>query len=85
MRCIPGGACNSVIAGLLFPLSAEAASRLEARQALLSLLFYGIIRDYGNEGLVAATLIAGFLMILMGFLRSGAFSKFFSYPWLWMY
>lgn len=74
------GLVTAVIAG--FIISAFGGSRVQigGPTGAFVIIVYGIIRDYGNEGLVAATFIAGFLMILMGILRFGSFLKYISYP-----
>lgn len=43
-------------------------------------IVYGIIAQYGLEGLAIATLLAGAILILMGFFRLGTVIKFIPYP-----
>jgi SulP family sulfate permease len=43
-------------------------------------IIYGIVQQYGYDGLAVATLIAGLLLMLMGLFRMGALLKFIPYP-----
>ena len=43
-------------------------------------IIYGIIQEYGIEGLTVATLMAGILLVLMGVFKLGAVIKFIPYP-----
>lgn len=43
-------------------------------------IVYGIIAQYGLEGLAIATLLAGAILIMMGFFRLGTIIKFIPYP-----
>src|SRR5690606_914820 len=43
-------------------------------------IVYGIVQKYGYDGLATATLIAGVILAVMGFVRMGAFLKFIPYP-----
>ena len=43
-------------------------------------IIYGIIQDYGTSGLIAATLMAGFMLIAMGLFKLGTIIKFIPYP-----
>jgi SulP family sulfate permease len=43
-------------------------------------IVYGIVQQYGYDGLAAATLIAGVILVVMGLARFGALLKFVPYP-----
>ena len=43
-------------------------------------IIYGIIQQYGESGLIVATLMAGVLLILLGVFKLGAVIKFIPYP-----
>jgi SulP family sulfate permease len=43
-------------------------------------IVYGIVTKFGYNGLVICTLIAGFILIVMGLARMGALIKFIPYP-----
>ena len=41
---------------------------------------YGIVSQYGYDGLASATLLAGILLIIFGIAKFGAIIKFIPYP-----
>lgn len=43
-------------------------------------IVYGIIQQYGQSGLMVATLLAGAFLILLGLLRLGTIIKYMPYP-----
>ena len=43
-------------------------------------IVYGIIANFGLEGLAIATLMAGLILVLMGLFRLGTVIKFIPYP-----
>lgn len=43
-------------------------------------IIYGIIQQYGEAGLIVATLMAGVILILLGVFKLGAVIKFIPYP-----
>jgi SulP family sulfate permease len=43
-------------------------------------IIYGIIQQYGEAGLIVATLMAGVLLVLLGVFKLGAVIKFIPYP-----
>src|SRR5690606_5895200 len=43
-------------------------------------IVYGIVQQYGYDGLAVATILAGMLLVLMGLTRMGAVIKFIPYP-----
>lgn len=44
------------------------------------MIVYGIIQNFGIEGLAIATVIAGIILVLMGVLKLGTVIKFIPYP-----
>jgi len=74
------GIITAVVAG--FIISAFGGSRVQigGPTGAFVIIVYGIISEYGHDGLIAATFIAGFVMIIMGLLRFGSFLKYISYP-----
>ncbi|NMB81309.1 MAG: STAS domain-containing protein, partial [Ignavibacteria bacterium] len=43
-------------------------------------IVYGIIQQYGMTGLMIATIMAGIILVIMGFARFGSIIKFIPYP-----
>ena len=74
------GLFTAVIAG--FMISALGGSRVQVGgpTGAFIVLVYGIVQTHGYDGLAVATMMAGVLMILMGFARLGNVIKFVPYP-----
>jgi sulfate permease, SulP family len=74
------GLYTAVIAG--FIVSAFGGSRVQigGPTGAFIVIVYGIVRSYGYDGLVVATLIAGVILIVMGLARLGTLLKFVPYP-----
>ena len=71
------GLITAVVAG--FFISAFGGSRVQigGPTGAFIVIVYGIVQKYGIEGLTVATFIAGFMLMLMGFLRFGTLLKYF--------
>jgi SulP family sulfate permease len=74
------GLFTAVIAG--FVVSAFGGSRVQIAgpTGAFIVIVYGIVRDYGYDGLAVATLLAGAMLIVMGLARLGTLLKFVPYP-----
>jgi len=74
------GLYTAIIAG--FIISALGGSRVQigGPTGAFIVIVYGIVQKYGIDGLTVATLMAGFILILMGVLRLGSVIKFIPYP-----
>jgi SulP family sulfate permease len=74
------GLFTAIIAG--FIISALGGSRVQigGPTGAFIVIVYGIVQKYGVDGLTVATIIAGFMLMIMGFLRLGSIIKFIPYP-----
>jgi len=74
------GLFTAVVAGFL--ISAFSGSRVQigGPTGAFIVIVYGIVQEYGYDGLVVATVLAGLLLILMGLARLGTAIKFIPYP-----
>lgn len=74
------GLYTAIIAG--FIISALGGSRVQigGPTGAFMVIVYGIIKEFGLEGLITATILAGFIMIAMGLLKLGNIIKFIPYP-----
>jgi SulP family sulfate permease len=74
------GLFTAVVAGFL--ISALGGSRVQVGgpTGAFIVLVYGIVQTHGYDGLAVATIMAGVLMVLMGFARLGNVIKFVPYP-----
>lgn len=70
------GLITAIIAGFL--ISALGGSRVQigGPTGAFIVIVYGIVQQYGIDGLIIATFIAGFMLIIMGVARLGSIIKF---------
>src|SRR5688572_33440397 len=66
------GLITAIVAGFL--ISALGGSRVQigGPTGAFVIIVYGIVQKYGLEGLTAATLLAGLMLLAMGFARLGS-------------
>ncbi len=74
------GLITAIIAG--FIISAFGGSRVQigGPTGAFIVIVYGIIAEYGMDGLIIATFIAGIMIMIMGFAKLGSLIKFVPYP-----
>ena len=74
------GLYTAVIAGFL--ISALGGSRVQigGPTGAFVVIVYGIVQRYGVDGLLAATLMAGVILLILGFARLGGAIKFIPFP-----
>jgi len=74
------GLTTAVIAGFL--ISALGGSRVQigGPTGAFVVIVYGIVQQYGVQGLILSSILAGVILILMGLLRLGTIIKFIPYP-----
>jgi SulP family sulfate permease len=74
------GIYTAIIAG--FIISALGGSRVQigGPTGAFIIIVLGIVQEFGYSGLAVATLMAGFLLIIMGLVRLGSVIQFIPYP-----
>jgi sulfate permease, SulP family len=74
------GLATAVVAGFL--ISALGGSRVQigGPTGAFVVIVYGIVQQHGIDGLLVATILAGVLLVAMGFARLGSVIKFIPYP-----
>jgi SulP family sulfate permease len=74
------GLITAVIAG--FIISALGGSRVQigGPTGAFIIIVYGIVQKYGLDGLMIATIMAGIILVLMGFMKLGTLIKFIPLP-----
>ncbi|MBI1936848.1 MAG: sulfate permease [Ignavibacteriales bacterium] len=74
------GIITAIIAG--FIISAFGGSRVQigGPTGAFIVIVYGIVQQYGMTGLMIATIMAGVILMVMGFARFGSIIKFIPYP-----
>lgn len=74
------GLYTAIIAGFLISVLSGSRVQIGGPTGAFIVIVYGIVQQYGYDGLATATLISGILLIAMGFARLGAVIKFIPYP-----
>lgn len=74
------GLVTAIIAGLLISVFGGSKVQIGGPTGAFIVIIYGIIQQYGLSGLMIATVMAGILLILMGFSHLGSVIKFVPYP-----
>lgn len=74
------GLYTAVIAGFVIGALGGTRAQISGPTGAFIVIIYGIVQQYGYDGLAVATIIAGFILVAMGLLRMGAFLKFIPYP-----
>jgi SulP family sulfate permease len=74
------GLFTAIVAG--FIISALGGSRVQigGPTGAFIVIVYGIVQTYGVDGLIIATLMAGIMLVVMGFCRLGSVIKYIPYP-----
>ena len=74
------GIITAIVAG--FAISAFGGSRVQigGPTGAFIIIIYGIIQQYGLEGLAIATVLAGLFLILLGITRLGTIIRYIPYP-----
>ncbi len=73
------GLYTAIIAGFCISLFGGSRVQIGGPTAAFVVIIYGIIADYGIDGLVTATIMAGIIMIIFGLCRAGNLIKFIPY------
>jgi len=74
------GLYTAIVAGFLISLLGGSRVQIGGPTGAFVVIVSGIVQQYGVDGLVLATLMAGFILVAFGVLRFGAAIKFIPYP-----
>src|SRR6185503_20172754 len=74
------GLYTAIVAGFVISLLGGSRAQISGPTGAFVVIIYGIVQQYGYEGLAVATAIAGVLLALMGLFRMGALLKFIPFP-----
>ena len=74
------GIITAIVAGFIISLLGGSKVQIGGPTGAFIVIIYGIIQQYGFEGLTVATLMAGVLLILLGVFKLGTIIKFIPYP-----
>src|SRR5437867_4198192 len=70
------GLYTAVIAGLVIAALGGTSAQISGPTGAFSVIIYDIVQRYGYDGLAIATLIAGVILVVMGFAKMGMLLKF---------
>lgn len=74
------GLITAIIGGFIVSLLGGSNVQIGGPTGAFIVIVYGIIQEFGVEGLAIATVIAGLMLVLMGALKLGTVIKFIPYP-----
>jgi len=74
------GLYTAVVAGFVAAALGGSRAQISGPTGAFIVIIYGIVQQYGYDGLVVATFIAGVLLIAMGLAGMGNFLRFIPYP-----
>ena len=74
------GITTAIVAGFLVSLLGGSKVQIGGPTGAFIVIVYGIIQQYGQNGLIVATLLAGALLIMLGLFKLGTIIKYIPYP-----
>lgn len=74
------GLITAIIAGFIISFLGGSTVQIGGPTGAFIVVVYGIIQQFGFEGLAIATVLAGVFLLLMGILKLGTVIKFIPYP-----
>lgn len=74
------GIITAIIGGFIVSLLGGSTVQIGGPTGAFIVIVYGIIQQFGIEGLAVATVMAGIMLVAMGLLRLGTIIKFIPYP-----
>lgn len=74
------GLITAIIAGFIISLLGGSRVQIGGPTGAFIVIVYGIVSQYGVDGLMISTFLAGIILILFGLLRLGAVLKFIPHP-----
>ena len=73
------GLYTAIIAGFFISLLGGSRVQIGGPTAAFVVIIYGIVEQYGLDGLIVATILAGIFLIIMGICRFGSLIKYIPY------
>lgn len=74
------GLITAIIAGFIISFLGGSKVQIGGPTGAFVVIVYGIIAKHGIEGLLISTIMAGIILIIMGFAKIGSIIKFVPYP-----
>ncbi len=73
------GLYTAIIAGFFISFFGGSRVQIGGPTAAFVVIIYGIVMDYGTDGLIVATILAGIMLVLMGIFHFGSLIKYIPY------
>ena len=74
------GIITAIIAGFIISFFGGSKVQIGGPTGAFIIIVYGIVQEYGTTGLAIATIMAGVILVIMGFVKFGSLIKFIPYP-----
>lgn len=74
------GLITAIIGGFIVSVTGGCSVQIGGPTGAFIVIVYGIISNFGLEGLAVATFMAGIILMALGFFRLGTIIKFIPYP-----
>lgn len=74
------GIYTAIIAGFIISFLGGSTVQIGGPTGAFIVIVYGIVEQYGVQGLAIATVMAGIMLVVMGFIKLGSIIKFVPYP-----
>ncbi|MDH6357906.1 sulfate permease [Parabacteroides sp. PF5-9] len=74
------GLITAIIGGFIVSFLGGSSVQIGGPTGAFIVIVYGIIQNFGIEGLAIATVMAGIMLVILGLLRLGTVIKFIPYP-----
>lgn len=74
------GIITAIIAGFIISILGGSRVQIGGPTGAFIVIVYGIVQQYGVNGLIVATFMAGILLIIFGLTKLGGIIKFIPYP-----
>ncbi len=74
------GLITAVVGGFLVSFLGGSRVQIGGPTGAFIVILYGIVQQYGVNGLVLATIMSGVILMIMGFAQFGSLIKFIPYP-----
>lgn len=73
------GLYTAIIAGFFISFFGGSRVQIGGPTAAFVFIIYGIVAEYGTDGLIVATILAGIILVIMGICRFGSLIKYIPY------
>lgn len=74
------GIITAIVAGFLISVFGGSRVQIGGPTGAFIIIVYGIVEQYGVDGLIISTVMSGIILIIFGLLKLGALLKYFPHP-----